>query len=145
MSCTKNVNQSLGGAWATKGNYTAWKNGSKDVNVNKTPIGNMYYYVITNSIIIDTFSNPMCLSVPGGKWTIRTVKQVEKNKYALILESYRKKSDTGEIEIKMNSDSSISIYSANMSESVKKEIAQSFLELDGNRQYVRCDVASTSS
>jgi hypothetical protein len=138
--CADKINKDLCGAWAIKGDYIAWKNGSKEKDIFPTRIGNNEYLVLTDSIIIDCDDNKSSFSVPGGLWRIKSLSKLDETKYELRLKSYDNQEKNGTLYINKIDDSTIYFSSGNMSIEFENEFNQSMLDLGERWQYVLCDV-----
>lgn len=131
----------INGAWALKETYYYWKSGkSEEIDVTEIRISGAIYYILTNSIVIDSNACQPYFSVPGAKWKIVSIFPKGASAYILKLESFKRQHEYGEILIIKNTDSSICFIAQKMSGFFIKEFSQSFLLTGRNNSYVLCDI-----
>lgn len=140
ISCSA-IEYDLNGAWAFKDAYYYWKEGEQeDISATSVNIGGTRYLALTNSVYIVTKEKNKYLQVPGGKWSIENIIKRKDFSYILELSAMKDRESKGSIIVHFIDADLIYFSAGSMNDKFKYEFDQSFLMLNKENSYKRCDI-----
>jgi len=138
-------NTELSGVWFDDKFYNYWlKHPSEASPAKNVLIDSKYYLAPPNAMTISIAQSPMSISAAGGMWNIVWIKKISSNKFILKISSRTNKSATGLIYANFHTPKLMSIELGEMPIELRDEIDQSFLILDKNHNYIKCNLSDIS-